>query len=394
MRRGNVAALAAYNAFRGFAVGGFMTLLPMYMRSLGYSMGDIGGVISASSLGLSLFLPAIGYVIDRWGPRRMIAATGLVLAAAPLAAASSTSLAGVGAAYALFLFSFLAGQPARMSFLAATVGGASMGSAVGLTSSLFSASRTLGPWLSGAMAGALGFREAFHALALIALAGLAVFMALSEPVESPGRPPSVAEAYRALLRPGRAMALVLGYVALDRVAWSLWFPLLSAHLYGSGYSEEQAGLLITASGGVQTLLMPVAGRAADRAGSWAALAASEALGIAAALLYADPHPWSRAAAAAGVMGASIALWVPGYNALIARAAGGSGSAYAAANTARSLAGAPAPYAGGLLYDALGSWAAFAASAVLLAAAAGYAYLLLRRVEAANRRGPASSYRPP
>ncbi len=126
-----------------------MTLLPMYMKYLGYSMNAIGGVITASGVILSVFLPLIGYLIDRYGPRLMVALTGLLLAAAPLIAAYSTSLAWLGVAYGLFLFSFLAGQPARMSFLAASVGGVGLGSAVGITSNIFSASRTAGPTAAG-----------------------------------------------------------------------------------------------------------------------------------------------------------------------------------------------------------------------------------------------------
>ncbi len=376
----NVAALAAFNALRGVAVGGFMTLLPMYMKYLGYSMNAIGGVITASGVILSVFLPLIGYLIDKYGPRLMVALTGVLLAAAPLIAAYSTSLAWLGVAYGLFLFSFLAGQPARMSFLAASVGGVGLGSAVGVTSSIFSASRTAGPTAAGLIASLRGFHDAFLALTATTLVGLAAFVIMSRPVDSPSRPRNVVEAYRYLARPPRGFAIVLGYVSLDRFAWSLWFPMLSAHLYASGYQEDQVGYIITLSGVIQTLLLPVAGRATDRIGSWAMLAVSEAAGSLAAILYSTPEPWQRVALAAILMGASIAAWVPGYNTLIARVAGGSGGAYAAANTARSLMGAPAPYAGGYLYDALAPWAPFAASTILLVAATAYAALILRKVE--------------
>ncbi|GAB6148609.1 MFS transporter [Stetteria hydrogenophila] len=397
----NVVALAVFNALRGVTVGGFMTLFSMYMKRLGYSMNAIGGVISASSLALALILPLMGYVIDRYGPRLMVALMGLLAAVAPLVAAYSGSLAWLGLAYGIFQLSFMAGQPARMGFLAASVGVAGFGSAVGVTSSAFSAMRIVGPALAGLLASRYGFRLAFQALAASTLAGLAAFTTLSVPVKSPSKPRSVAESYRHLLRPPRGFSLVLGFASIDRFAWSLWFPLLSAHLYAAGYREDEVGYIVALAGVTQTLLLPITGRATDRAGSWAVLAASESLGLAAALLYAAPEPWQRAVAAAVLTGSSVASWIPAYNKLIAKITGGHGGAYAAANTARSLAGAPAPYVGGYLYDSLAPWAPFASSAILLAAAAAYALTALRGVEAgapptgqARARGPAGLPQPP
>ena len=72
--------------------------------------------------------------------------------------------------------------------------------------------------------------------------------------------------------------------------------------------------------------------------------------------------------------------MPAYNALIARTVGGSGGAYSAANTARSLLGSPAPMTGGYLYDSIAPWAPFALSSTLLAGATLYALLVLAAVE--------------
>jgi len=381
----NIVALTVYNAFRGFAVGGFMTLLPMYMKFLGYSMNSIGGIISVSSIVLSLFLPFIGYLIDRFGSRLMVSLTGLLLLAGTLGAMVSRGLLGLGFAYGLFFFSFLAGQPARMSFLASSVGASRMGEAVGLTSSVFSASRTAGPLVAGVLAGVLGYRVAFASLALSTLVGLTGFVLLSEYVPGLSGGTSVRGAYRYLIRPPRGFAGVLGFVSLDRFAWSLWYPILSAHLYASGFSEDEVGVIITTSGVVQTVLMPFAGRWTDRIGAWLALAGSEILGVASAVLYATPDSWLRVLAAAVFVGASIAWWIPSYNSLIAKVAGGSGAAYAAANTARSLLGSPAPITGGYLYDLVAPWAPFAVSTVLLTAASAYSYFILRRVEESSNR---------
>lgn len=376
----NVVALTLYNVFRGFAVGGFMTLFPMYMKYLGYSMKSIGGIISAASILLSLILPLIGYLIDVYGSRLMVSATGLLLLIAIVLTVFSGSLPALGLAYGLFLLSFLAGQPARMSFLASSVGVSRMGEAVGFTSGVFSASRTIGPLAAGVFARLWGYPLSFATLAIAALVGLAVFILFSEHVEAASRPRNVREAYKYLIRPPRSLALVLGFVSIDRFAWSLWFPMLSAHLYAAGYREDEVGYIMTLSGVLRTLILPFAGRIVDRLGAWLTIAFAEAAGVLAALLYSSPTGWVRVVAAASMMGLSIAVWIPAYNTLIARVTGGTGSGYAAANTARSLLGSPAPVTGGLLYDAIAPEAPFLASSLLLTIATVYSLTLLRGVE--------------
>lgn len=387
-------AIALYNLFRGFTVGGYMTVFPMYMISLGYSMEDLGLVIAASGLLSAAILPALGALTDRYGPRLMVVASGLMQVAAVAMAAYTSGLPGLAASYTLFLLSFLSGQPARMSFLARAVEEGFLGRAIGVTSSIFSMSRLAGPVAGGLLAEVLGFTPAFQALAASSAVGLALFTAFSAGValRPLARVPSLREAYTGLLRPGRGMARVLGYVAVDRMGWSLWFPMLSGHLYGFGFSESEAGLVVTVSGVVQTLLLPPAGAAVDKLGPARVLAASEALGVLSALAFAEPATAYRAYAGAVLMGASIALWVPGYNSLVARAGGGGGEAYAAANTVRSVAGAPSPYIGGLIYDAVSPAATFALSAVILAAAGAYAWLALTGLERPAREEKAATLR--
>jgi len=394
----NPAALAAYNAVRGAAVGGFQALLPMYMASLGYKMSEIGGSVALASVAVALALPVTGLLIDTIGSRPVVAVAGSLLAAAALVAAASSSIAPLTLAYALFLASFLIGQPARMAFLARSVEGERLGSYIGLTSTAFSASRLAGPALAGAAAERVGYRPAFAALALAALAGLAVFAALSTrpPLEGPPRTrPGLLEAYRRALRPPPGLAGVLGFVAVDRLGWALWFPTLTAYLYKRGFSESDAGLVASAIGAANTLLLPATGRAVDRLGAWAGVAASEALGAAGILLLsgATALPW--AALAAAVVGASISLWIPSYNSLVARIVGPErlGEAYSSANSVRALAGAPAPYLGGLAYDALGPAAPFHASAAVLTLAALAAATLLRRVEASARAAASAGPQP-
>jgi alpha-D-ribose 1-methylphosphonate 5-phosphate C-P lyase len=57
----NVRALTLFSLFRGFSVSGYQALFAAYMRTIGYSMSSIGGVITVASI--------IGAIIDCVGAR-------------------------------------------------------------------------------------------------------------------------------------------------------------------------------------------------------------------------------------------------------------------------------------------------------------------------------------
>lgn len=379
----NVVAMIVFNALRGATVGGFLALLPIYMASLGYGMDLIGGAIAAASLALSLLLPSVGYLIEVLGSRVMVAFSGVILALAPLLPVYTSLLHLLALSYGLLLASFFMGQPARMTFLARSVRGERLGSVIGVVSSAMSASRLVGPTLAGFAAEILGYREAFLILAALAAAGLAAFTALSVDPEGEVRGPrgSLLEAYARALKPSRGFTVILGFVALDRISWSLWLPMLSAFLYLRGLSEAEVGVLMSLMGVSRTVGLPIAGRITDAVGAWIGIAASEGLGVLGVLALALPSSMPTLIAAVALLGFSIALWIPAYNTLIARIAGGRlGEAYSVANSVRSLAGAPAPYIGGVIYEALAPIAPFIASALLMALASGIAATAIRGVE--------------
>ncbi|WP_062662683.1 MFS transporter [Aeropyrum camini] len=253
-----------------------------------------------------------------------------------------------------------------MSFLARSIDVNSLGYIVGVTSSVFSASRLVGPAAGGYISGALGFRGAFEVLAASSLMGLLLFTLLSTRVNlrEVSRPGSVLEAYLSLIKPDAGFGRFLVFIGVDRLSWSLWFQMLTAHLYNHGFSEFQAGLAVTVSGVVQTATLPLAGRLVDRLGAVLGLVVSEAVGALTALLLTDPTP-IRVYIAMVSMGVSIASWVPSYNKMVAMLRGEGGTGYTQVNTVRSISGAPGPYIGGLLYDALSPMAPFAVSASLL-----------------------------
>ena len=373
--RGNLLALAVFAVFRGFSVSGFQAFFTAYMRHVGYSMGGIGGVITLASLSGALLAPGFGAFIDCYGARLATTLTGVILASALAFLVAPPSYAVFIASYALFMLSFVFGQPARATLLAKSVPREKHGYYVGLLAALFSSARIVGPLVTGFIVAQLGFRTGWTILLLSASLGVVLFHLLSERDIERCRSPlsEMRGAYRRILSPRPGMKRVYVLIAMDRTGWSLWFPMLSAYLYGSGYSEEEVGAIFTTSALIQAASMTLWGRLVDKIGPRRVLLVSEAIGVAAMVVLVDPTPFTRGLVAALFLGASIAAWVPSYNKLIALVSPERlGEAYASANSVRSLAGSFTPSIGGFIFDNFGQVPVFGLSSVAVISAGVYA----------------------
>ncbi len=387
----NVIALTLFSFFRGFSVSGYQALFSAYMKTLGYSMTSIGAALTVSSIIAALIAPGFGGIIEYYGARITTTATGIALVAAlALLAHPSPPYIVFIVSYALFMLAFSLGQPARSTLLARSVPVQRYGYYVGITVTAFAAARIVGSIASGWIALKTSYTTLFAFLAVLAAIGVSLFHILSmEPKQDSTRlrfRDVVIGAYRRALKPNPRILKLYPLLVIDRSAWSLWFPLLSAHLKAVGYNEGEIGLLYT----VQSVLFALSsvpwGRIADRIGPAETIALSEAIALSAIPLLASPTPWFIAAAGMAVVGFSIAAWIPAYNKLVAQLAGDRlGEAYANANAVRSLAGTPTPSIGGYLYQASGPIVVYSVSAVLMIASALYAYKVLRCPKNRKRR---------
>ena len=340
-------------------------------------MSQLGGMVSIGSAAGTLTGPLVGYLIDSYGARIVVILTGIMLAISLAILYISPDPAILTASYSMFILAFSYGQPARMSFLASSIGLKILGKGIGITSAAFSGSRIAGPALAGMLTLVASYQNIFLATSLIVLIGTAYFTAASrEPAERKKASISLKNAVRSYLtivKPNRKQRKIFILAALDRAAWTLWFPILSAHLHTTGYSESVIGILISIIHITQTTLLPTAGKLVDRIGTEINLAVSEALGGLGALLLIPAQSIEVATAAMIMIGLSLGFWIPSYNKIIAEKATSLGETYAAANTVRNLSGIPAPYIGGYIYTALAPAYTFAASAIILAALSLYIY---------------------
>jgi len=373
-----------YNVFRGVVVGGFQTLFPIYMRETGYSMESIGLAVSVASLFSALTSPAFGVLIDRHGPKNVVIATGVMLLLSTLILCLPPSYTHFIASYALFYFGFMFGQPARASYVVLSVPSFAIGWYIGVVSTSFGISQTLGPVVGGYLSGTLGFQETFALASLMVFTGTIVFAITAENVRAAmetGRTLDVLgelkKAYASVLRPRGALRQAFLLVGVDRLAWSLWYPMLSAHLYGFGYSTATVGALMTLTTAIQTLLVLLGGRLTDIIGARKTLFLAEVAGAVGTAIVALPVPLSKLVSGVTLIGCSIGLWIPSYNKLLALVSDRDrlGVTYATTNAVRSLTSIPPPYIGGFVYDLYGPIPVFAISSALIA----YSGLLAFRV---------------
>ena len=254
----------------------FISLLPAFLtQGLGLSVADLGIVISAQYLSDTAFKIPAGWLVDRFGPWRVLL---------PFLAAATCAVFLLPHAHSVLDFialGVLFGCGTSANWPAVLAGGVHLG---GLNSRARTSSLTFLAWLAGGGLGPVlinflvgrGFTTAFHVLDVVILgaplaAGLGLTGLLHRPGDPAWTPPppqraggraSVAEHLRrtAWLLPGMFIQmLALGMVLPVMV------PFARAHLH---LSQPQYGLMLLGGGAVTVLCLLPLGRVVDR---WGAL---------------------------------------------------------------------------------------------------------------------------
>ena len=189
LNRRTFASLRKHRNYRLFFAGQLVSLPGTWMQriaqawlilSLTHSAVAVGVLALAQFLPFTVFGLFAGVLVDRLDSRRTVVATqamSMVLAAALAAIA----LAGAAEPWHVYAIAALQGTvqvldaPARQALTYRMVGRDELPNAIALNSSLFNASRILGPAIGGAViaAAGVGFCFAFNAASFLAvLAGL------------------------------------------------------------------------------------------------------------------------------------------------------------------------------------------------------------------------------
>jgi len=362
----NVVALAVFALFRGVGASTFMTLFPLYMVELGYSMGEIGTIASLSTISSVVLLPFVGILIDSVGRKPITILTGLTVFFSLFIPAFTGSYGTLLLAYALYLFSFLAGQSSRSAMLADSVE-KELGAAFAKVFLPFTVARTVVPFIAGYLAEVHGYTKVFFAFSFLTLIGT-LFLAFYsvEPRREREKVNLTKELKNVFVLEKNLLGLCL-FAIIDRFAWQLWSPLLNAHIKELGMSPFEVGILNSLTNATVSLTAYLSGGLIDRLGSLKGLALSEAFGILAVIPLSVTSSIIFAALSFVFIGISISLWVPAYNVAVAFSSSQQwrGKVYTKINTIRSAFSIPASYIGGFAYDTVASSAPFVASLILM-----------------------------
>lgn len=376
----------------GFAV--ILPLLPIYLtEQLDASVKLVGVVVATFALTETFFKAAWGGVADRWG-RKPIMVAGLTLSAtvpvvmavlrAPALFVPLRLVDGMGSA-ALW--------PSAAAAVADVTTADRRASSMAMLNMAFLSGLAVGPALGLFVAGFTGDVRAgfFLASGLLALAAVVAATAFPTGHHPASGIPAGAE-FRAGVRAAYLDAIRVSFRA-SPVLFSLYL-IAFVQMFGIGLlvpiapiyaiqvvglSKEAIGVLFLAMTVSVALATLPAGRLADRLGRPSLIIAGMAIGAAGMWIIPLSRHLAWLVAAGGLLGASYALVIPAWLALVTELAppGRLGLAVGASETVQGLGLVFGPLLGGLLWDALGPQAPFAASAAALTAGAVMAARVLR-----------------
>ncbi len=187
-------------------------------RELGLTNTELGLVFSAFAYPYAFFQIFGGWIADRFGPRRTLIASGLIVAAATMLTGAASGLASLFAVRMALGFGEGAAFPTATRAMAMALPASMWGYAQGITHSAARLGNALTPPVIALLIAVLSWRASFVILGAASLVWVAAWVLLFHP-EAPVRRPGVAQA-----TPWRALALrVLPATAVDFCyGWMLW----------------------------------------------------------------------------------------------------------------------------------------------------------------------------
>jgi len=270
----------AARAVRNFAYGFTSVLLGIYMEALGYTAAHVGGVLMATLGGSALLSLLFAAVADRWGRRRVLAASAALMAlvgvtyalAAPYPILLLVALSGTLGATAGEIGPFLSLEQAILPQTCADVRRTQLFSIYNLQGAVAWSFGALCAGLPAFLERAVGLsglgalRAMFLLYGALGLASLWLFARLSPAVEVEG-----GAAGRRPTRLHRSRGIVAGLSALfglDSLAGGFIVQSLIAFYFHRrwGAGPEILGLVFMAAGFLQAASFLVAAKVAGRIG--------------------------------------------------------------------------------------------------------------------------------
>lgn len=283
-----------YRNYRLFFGGQLVSLIGTWMQNVSQawlvyrltgSSALLGAAGFAGQIPVFVLAPLGGIVADRYSRRRIVIATQTSSMLLAFAMAALT-LSGWVRIWHIFVLAALLGVtnafdiPARQSFIVEMVGKKDLMNAIALNSSMFNASRVIGPAVAGVLVASVGEGWCFFVNGLSFIAVIAGLLAMNvkrrETVNRPGSPVSrLVEGFRFVLGnpPVHAILILLGVVSVTGMPYAVLMPIFAARILHGG-AKALGGLSAMAGIGALAGALLLAGRKDLRGlGRWAASAA-------------------------------------------------------------------------------------------------------------------------
>jgi MFS family permease len=256
-----------YRNYRLFFAGQLISLIGTWMQMVAQSWlvyrltGSsflLGSVGFASQIPVFLLAFLGGNVADRYNRHRVVVATqsaAMILAFI----LSILTLTGAVRIWHIFVLSALLGivnafdMPVRQAFIVELVDKQDLMNAIALNSSLFNGARVLGPAVAGVLIAGIGEGWCFFAngISYIAVIAGLLLMKMSprkEPVRAHVLRSSTLDGFRYVRnsRPMRALLLLLGWISIVGMPYSVLMPIFADRILHGG--PRGMGILMGATG--------------------------------------------------------------------------------------------------------------------------------------------------
>ena len=256
-----------YRNFQLFFGGQLISLIGSWMQNVAQawlvyrltgSSVLLGLVSFSGQIPVFLMAPLGGIVADRFRRHRVVLGTqtASMLLAFVLAA---LTLTGAVRIWHIFVLSALLGLvnafdiPARQAFFVEMVGRDDLINAIALNSSMFNASRVVGPAVAGILVASIGEGWCFFANAVSYIAVIAGLLSMTveahKPVKRPGSPlTDVIEGFRFVIgsAPIHHLMIMLGILSVTGMPYAVLMPIFAGQILHGG--AKALGILMGASG--------------------------------------------------------------------------------------------------------------------------------------------------
>lgn len=251
-----LAVLSSFLVFFSFQL--LFTPLPIYVERIGGQTSQVGLAMGALALAAVSSRPLVGWLVDRWGSRKLLIIGSFVFTLSPLFYNFSRTLPSFVASRLFHGFGLGAFTTAYIVLIADLAPEERRGEAIGLSSLGSSVSVMLAPPLGEVLMGRMGFAPLFLGAALMAFSSLVIALPIAEPKTT-----GDGSSFRQLAGDRRVLvpSIATWATALTYSAILAFLP-----LFARGQGIANPALFFTAHGLTYTGAPFLAGRLSDRVG--------------------------------------------------------------------------------------------------------------------------------